>query len=521
MIASILAHAASHYAGSTAFEEAGQSVTYRDFAERVARLSALLSTFGIGPGERVAILAENSVALAEWYFAAAHGGFVLVPLNFRSHPEGLARVVAHSGAKLLVATDRFAALAAATRAALECVAPGAAPPHLLRLDRLFEQTRDATPPRPSVDVAPDAPAHLYYTSGTTGDPKGVVLTHRNVASHALLAIAALGLRESDVWGHIAPMFHLADAWATFAITWVGGRHVMVPDFDPPRVLDVLAGAVTMTNLVPTMLTDLVHHPEASSRTYPQLRRLLSGGAPIAPALVAKVMTTFGCEYVQTYGLTETSPYLTMSLLPARLAALPAAEQFRYRCKTGRPLAGVEVRVVRDDGTPVAADAKEVGEITCRGDTVTPGYWQNPAATAAAFRAGWFLTGDLAVVDGDGFLHIVDRKKDVIKSGGESVFSTEVEQVLYAHPGVKEAAVIGLPHARWGEAVVAVVVRRAADAAVTATPLDASELLRHCRAHLGGPQIPKAVVFQDALPRTGSGKLAKRLLRDALRTLELP
>ncbi len=515
MIASILAHAATQYADSIATVDGDRTLTYAQFADRVARLSTVLVEFGIQPKQRVAVLAENSVAFAAVYFAAAHAGIVLVPLNFRSHPEGLARVVTHSGSRLLLATARHRELAAATHAALSTGAQEQPPPHLVLLDERFDRVVAAARPRLATTVHPDDPAHLYYTSGTTGDPKGVVLTHRNVASHALLAIAALGLCEGDVWGHIAPMFHLADAWATFAITWVGGRHVMVPDFDPGKVLDALAGEVTMTNLVPTMLIDLVHRPEALQRRYPRLRRLLSGGAPIAPALVAKVMQTFGCEYVQTYGLTETSPYLTMSLLPARLAALPETEQFRYRCKTGRPLVGVEVRVARDDGTPVAPNGKEVGEITCRGDTVTPGYWQNPTATAAAFRDGWFLTGDLAVVDGEGFLHIVDRKKDVIKSGGESVFSTEVEQVLYAHPAVQEAAVIGLPHPRWGEAVVAVIVRRAGSS------VDAIELIAHCRAHLGGPQLPKAVVFQETLPRTGSGKLAKRLLRDSLRTLDLP
>jgi len=317
------------------------------------------------------------------------------------------------------------------------------------------------------------------------------------------------------------MFHLADAWATFAITQAGGRHLLVPDFEPERVLALLDGGVTITNLVPTMLTDLVHvsAPDAAGagaartavrgREYRALRLMLSGGAPIAPALVERIMATFRCEYVQTYGLTETSPYLTMSLLPEHLARLPPREQFAWRCKTGRPLAGVAVRVVRDDLSDVRPDGREVGEIVCRGDTVTPGYWQNPAATAAAFRDGWFLTGDLAVLDSEGFLQIVDRKKDVIKTGGETVFSTEVESVLCAHPHVRQAAVVGVPHERWGEAVVAVVVRQ------TGAALDETALLDHCRSHLGAHQVPKRIVFQDELPRTGSGKVAKRLLRDGL------
>jgi acyl-CoA synthetase (AMP-forming)/AMP-acid ligase II len=514
VIASILGRAVGQFGGRVAVTDGPRAVTYAELGDRVGRLAAVWRSLAIGPGDRVALLAENSLCYLESYFAAAQVGALLMPLSWRAHPEGLARLLAHAEAKLLVATPRFAALAAAAHAALATVAPAATAPPLLLADELLERLLAATPPLAPVAVAPDAPAHLYYTSGTTGEPKGVVLTHRNVTRHAQLAIAALGLDERDVWGHFAPMFHLADAWATFAITAVGGRHVMVGDFDPARALALLAGTITITNLVPTMLTDLVHHPDATRLRYPSLRRVLSGGAPIAPALVAKIMTTFGAEYVQTYGLTETSPYLTLSLLPERLQQLPPELQFEWRCKTGRPLPGVEVRVVRDDGTPVRADAREVGEIVCRGETVTPGYWRNPAATAAAFRDGWFRTGDLAVLDAEGFLQIVDRAKDVIKSGGESVFSTEVEKVVYDHPAVQEAAVIGVPHARWGEAVVAVVVRKAG------ALVDAAELLAHCRAHLGGPQVPKGVVFQDALPRTGSGKIAKRLLRDTWRGLEL-
>ncbi|MSR47383.1 MAG: fatty-acid--CoA ligase [Planctomycetes bacterium] len=519
MIASILNRAAAQFADTVAVVDGTRTVTYRELADRVARTAAIWSGLGLCPSDRVALLAENSLTFLEAYFAAAWGGFVLAPLNWRGHPEGLARIVAHAEAKLLIATPKFANLAAATRTATIATALAATPPHLLVTGTLLDTALPATPPLPQFRVAPDAPAHLYYTSGTTGDAKGVILTHKNVTSHARMAIDALSLCDRDVWGHIAPMFHLADAWATFAITAVGGRHVMVPEFDPPRVLEQLAGGITITNLVPTMLTDLVDHPnahpDASAHRYPSLRRVLSGGAPIAPTLVAKIMATFGAEYVQTYGLTETSPYLTMSLLPDHLAKLPPAEQFVWRCKTGRPLAGVEVRVARDDGTSVAADGREVGEIVCRGDSVTPGYWKNPTATAAAFRDGWFRTGDLAVLDHEGFVHIVDRAKDVIKTGGESVFSTEVEAILCTHPSVQEAAVIGLPHARWGEAVVAVVVKRSGATA------DAAALIAHCRAHLGGLQVPKRVLFQDALPRTGSGKISKRLLRDALRQVELP
>jgi acyl-CoA synthetase (AMP-forming)/AMP-acid ligase II len=511
LIPAILARAARHHAGATAVVEGDRSLTYGELAGRVAAFANRLRAAGLRPGDRVALLAPNSLLFLESYFAAAHAGLVLVPLNFRSHPEGLSRVLAHAEARLLVAAPRFEALATAAAWDPE----SGAPPRLLVADPAFDAELDHEARRGPASAAhesrPADPAHLYYTSGTTGDPKGVILTHQNVASHARLAAAALKLAASDVWAHIAPMFHLADAWATFAITDVGGRHVMVPDFEPGPILDLLADGVTLTNLVPTMLGDLVHRTDAAARQYRSLRLMLSGGAPIAPALVEKVMATFRCDYVQTYGLTETSPYLTMSLLPERLAALPPAEQFALRCRTGRPLEGVEVRVVRDDGSDVSPDGREVGEVICRGETVTPGYWRNPAATESAFRDGWLLTGDLANVDGEGFLQIVDRRKDVIKTGGETVFSTEVEKILHGHPAVLEAAVVGVPHERWGEAVVAAVVARAGSSAGEAALID------HCRAHLGSHQVPKRIVFVTALPRTGSGKIAKRLLRDRLTT----
>ena len=511
LIPAILARAVRQCASATALVEGDRTLPYGAVGERVARLAARLREAGVAPGERVALLAPNSILAFEAYFAAAHAGAILVPLNFRAHPDGMRRLMDHAQVRALLVAPRFEELA---RAAVSTQT-------LLVADAAFDASLERGAPLPPHAVRPEDPAQIYYTSGTTGEAKGVVLTHKNVASHAQLAIAALKLDERDVWGHIAPMFHLADAWATFAVTHVGGRHVLVPDFVPERVLEILDGGVTITNLVPTMLTDLVHasapgaagdgaaRTEVPSREYRALRLMLSGGAPIAPALVERIMATFRCEYVQTYGLTETSPYLTMSLLPEHLARLPPREQFAWRCKTGRALAGVEVRVVRDDLSDVRPDGREVGEVACRGDTVTPGYWQNPAATAAAFRDGWFLTGDLAVLDSEGFLQIVDRKKDVIKTGGETVFSTEVESVLCAHPHVRQAAVVGVPHERWGEAVVAVVVRQ------TGAALDEPALLDHCRSHLGAHQVPKRIVFQDELPRTGSGKVAKRLLREGL------
>ncbi len=525
LLASVLFRAQTQFRDSPAVAHEGTTRTYGELGERVGRLAGALLAGGLYPCDRVAVIAPNCPWMLESSLAAASAGLVLLPLNVRSNPSGLARLVRHSRARALLAHSSFEALAKEVHGLLQPgeppmsdSPPAGTPPsslksstetacRLLLEDELTRKSRRTAPAR-AHQAAPDAAAQIYYTSGTTGDPKGVILTHRNVATHALMAISALELGQADVWAHIAPMFHLADAWATFAITWVGGCHRFLPRYTPEDSIDLLASGTTITNLVPTMLSDMVHCPQAR-RPYPGLRAILSGGAPIASALVDKILEIFGCRYIQTYGLTETAPFLTMSILPRHLERLPEPQRRALVCKTGRPLAGVEVEVVREDGSEVRPDGREVGEVRARGDSVTPGYFDNPEATKAAIRDGWLYTGDLAVVDEHGFLNIVDRRKDTIKSGAETVFSSEVEQVFYAHPAVREAAVIGLPHPRWGEAVVAIVVLKPA-----AEPSE-EQLLEHCRAHLGGAQIPKRILFKPSLPRTGSNKIAKRLLREEL------
>ena len=486
-------------------------LTYRQVARRAAGLAGHLRDRGIGPGDRIAILDDNSHEYLEAYYAAAYLGAVLVPLNVRLRPPDLARILMDAGARALIAAPRFEETTAQFLAHGMPLDPvlrtRAAPGDPPRPGEPYEAAARASPAPPG--AAPeDAPAHLYYTSGTTGRPKGVILTHRNVCQHSLAAVAELRLDGADVWGHIAPMFHLADAWATFAVTWVGGRHVIVPRFDPDAVLAAITRErVTLTNLVPTMLNALVHHPAQDSYDLSSLRLVLSGGAPIAPALVRQVVSRLGCEYVQTYGMTETSPYLTLSLLTERLRALPPDEQLAIKAKTGRPFLSVQLEVVGEDGRPVAPDERQVGEIRVRGGTVSPGYWNRPEETAAAFRDGWLYTGDLAVIDPEGYVNIVDRKKDVIITGGEKVYSTEVEHVLHDHPAVREAAVYGVPDDHWGEVVRAAVVLNPEAVAGD------RELTAFCRDRLAGFKVPRGFDFLDALPRTGTGKINKKGLRD--------
>jgi acyl-CoA synthetase (AMP-forming)/AMP-acid ligase II len=369
--------------------------TYREFADRIYRLANFLGSKGVEKGGCVAIMHHNSHEFLESYFAVAQLGAILNPLNVRLSPKELAFILKDSGASLLIASGRF------------CESIGSLLEIETDLDKIIWTGRwdkpasvesfdyedslggeGATPP-PVPEISDNDVAHLYYTSGTTGRPKGVMLSHKNVCIHALAAIAELKLGDYDNWIHVAPLFHLADAWATFAITWAGGKHVVVPDFDPTSVLFTMQNEqVTITNMIPTMLNMLINTPGVETYDFSSLRAILSGGAPIAPEVVKKIMEIFKCDYIQTYGMTETSPYLTLSILKEKLTRLSPEKQFDYKAKTGRPFIGVLLKVVREDGTVVLPNNKEVGEIIVKGDIVTEGYWNRPEETANALKDGW-------------------------------------------------------------------------------------------------------------------------------------
>lgn len=495
-------------------------MSYRTFAGRVFRLCRAFAALGAGPGDRIAILHQNCHCFLEAYFAAAHLGAVLVPLNVRLSAGELASILTDCEPVILLAQwdfkDQGREAVRGARGIRHTVWTGAqvrpegTSEH--SYEDLLARQVDGEPPDPP--VGDEDVAQLYYTSGTTGRAKGVMLTHKNVKTHALGTIAELRLSDRDHWYHVAPLFHLADAWATFAITWAGGKHVIQPVFDAGQVLEgIEREAITLTNLIPTMLNMMVNHPEVSSHDYSSLRVLLSGGAPIAPEVVRKIIETFGCDYVQTYGMTETSPYLTLSILKAHLEDRPDEERLAFKASTGREFINVALKVVDEEGREVARNNRDVGEIIVRGDTVTPGYWNLPEETAKAIRGSWLYTGDLAVMDEERYVTIVDRKKDMIITGGENVYSTEVENVLYEHPEVLEAAVIGVPDPHWGEAVKACVVVK------EGRRLTEEALIAFCKERLARYKAPKSVEFLDRLPRTGSGKIYKKGLRETYRNEE--
>jgi fatty-acyl-CoA synthase len=516
ILTEVLGKALRLYPQKRAIRCGDESWTYAEFGERVNRLSQALLTLGVSRGDRVAILHRNCHRYLECYFGVMQIGAVLVPLNYRLSASDWMATLEDSGAVALVAEEAFRedVKAVTDRMGDSCrvvwspgdAAAGSSQGPFYEYEALLREA--SSDPPPPVSIQPEDMAQIYYTSGTTGQGKGVVLSHRNVYMHALGTIAEFKLDDSDVWLHAAPMFHLADGWATWSITWVGGVHVLVPDFREQVVLEAVEREhVTTTNLIPTMLNALVNYADVDKYDYSSLRLLLSGGSPIAEKLAERAMETFGCEYAQTYGMTETSPYLTVSTLKDHLRTLSPEEQMRFRATTGREFITVQLRVVDEQGRDVRTDGRQVGEIIVRGDSVTSGYWNLPDTTDEAFEDGWLHTGDMAVMDAERYVTIVDRKRDMIITGGENVYSVEVENELYAHPAVLEAAVIGVPDEKWGEAVKAIVVLKEGQQATE------EEIIQFCKERMAHFKAPKSVDFAPSLPRTGSAKIAKVALRE--------
>jgi long-chain acyl-CoA synthetase len=508
-ISQILARAVQFFPHHTACVSGDTRLTYDALQARVYRLANVLQQHGIGKGSRVAVLSANSIPYLEMYYATAALGALIVPLNFRLAPAELAYILRDSGSTVLLVGEGFAELYQRTRqrlatAPLTFTAAEDAPDDMLGYESCLAQASATFTP---VEVDEHDLAGLFYTSGTTGHPKGVMLSHRNLVSNAYHFLSTIHEEEGEVYLHCCPMFHLADGPTSHRITWLGGTHVIVPSFEPLAVLEAIQRErVTSVLLVPTMINFLVNHPAIGDYDLSSLRRVLYGASPMPVELLRRAAQVFGCPLIQLYGLTETSPLLTM-MAPRYLAFAGEEAAVRRLASCGRAVPGVQVRVVNDQGADVQPG--EVGEIMARGPNIMQGYWNKPAETAAAFRHGWFCTGDLATVDDEQFIFMVDRKKDMIITGGENVYSTEVENALYQHPAVLEAAVIGVPDERWGEAVLALVVLKPH---ATATDTD---LIEHCRGLIAHYKCPRRLEIRpEPFPQSGSGKILKASLRES-------
>jgi len=487
--------------------------TYLQFKNRVDKLAGSLRSLRIKKGDRIVIFHQNCHIFLESYFAVAKIGAVLVPINYRLNKEDFDYIINDSQAKMLITQFEFYDQVDRDKydvPLILVVAEGkdgenSASKSSLNYESLIK--RGTNNPEHEVVIEDADTAQIYYTSGTTGRPKGVILTHGNNLEHARASASEFCLTPEDNWLHVSPLFHLADAWAVWAMTLSAATHVMIPCFESCSVLQSIQDHhVTLSNFIPTMLNILVNISGVQNYDFSSLRLILSGGAPIARDVVKKVIKTFRCDYMQTYGMTETSPFLTISKLSENMAALSFEEKLHYKSKTGRPFSGIQLKVIKENGCQVKPNDKDVGEILVKGKTITPGYWQLPEETTKRIINGWLHTRDLAVVDPEGFLTIVDRMDDQILSGGENVYSIEVEDVLYSHPAVLEAAVFGLSDPIWGEIVTAVVVKKEEG-------FDENDIIRYCKEKLAPFKSPKKVFFTDELPKTGSLKIHKYKLRE--------
>ncbi len=488
----LLARARRSFPNREGVLDGDQRWTYGAFAERCDRHAHMLQRdLGVGPGDVVAWLCGNTHELLEAYYGVLLAGGVLLPLNIRLAPAELRTILDDSGAVVLFRHP-------------DQVDPAHAVRTILLGDEL-EALLAAQPggPAPTPVVDERAPAELFYTSGSTGTPKGALLSHRGLYLHAIHSALTMGLTGDDVFLHTIPLFHV-NGWGTpHFVTGLGGVHVLLPRFDAGEVLRLVeAHGVTRLFLVPAMARLLLDHPSSADRDLSSVKQVSIGGSASSPALLAEVEARFGCPVICGYGMTESSPTLTRSLPKPGLAH--TAEQ---RATTGFPILGVDVRVLADGDVEVPWDGVTIGEVCARSNHVMIGYLHAPEATAAALRDGWLRTGDLAVVDFNGYLTLVDRAKDLIVSGGENVASVEVEQALEAHVAVREAAVIGVPDKRWGE------VPRAFVSLVPGTTADEAELIAWVRTRLAAFKAPTSVVILDDLPKGGTGKLQKQALRD--------
>ncbi|HEV2283555.1 MAG TPA: long-chain-fatty-acid--CoA ligase [bacterium] len=511
--------AADVYGDRTALVDGGERYTYAEFAGRCLRLAAALREFGLGPGDRAAVLAPNTHRALECYTAVPLAGGVLVPLNTRLDAADYRYIVDHAGCRVLLADPSFADLAGSLRddLGLRVVVLGgngaAGTPRgtAAGVEDLIAGAPSGWTGRllDAVDALDEnAPISINYTSGTSGHSKGVIMTHRMTALNVLDVLVHARLSGDDVYLHTLPMFHVNGWGGVWAVTAAGARHVCLPRVDPPAVVRLIdAEGVTVAFAAPTVLVMLGGDPSTQGWRPRQRVRWYVGGAPPPAALIKRCEEELGFEIVHVYGLTETGPWLTVCEWRTAWDDRPLAERAALKARQGiGQIAAGRVRVVREDLADVARDGAEIGEIVVRGPTVTPGYYRDPEATAAATAGGWFHTGDLAVVHPDGYAQIVDRKKDLIISGGETISSVEVEGVLYQHPAVLEAAVVASPDPVWGEVPRACVVLRSGARAT------AGELIAFCRERLAHFKAPKAVEFVDALPKTATGKIQKYLLR---------
>ncbi len=481
----------------------GRARSWSEVQGRVARLAAALQATGLEPGERVAILSLNSDRYLETTFAVGWAGYCVVPLNTRwALPEN-EYALNDSGSRILLFDDAFAGQASDLLRQVESLdtgvymGDGEAPEGSLDYEALIADSEAV----PASDRGDGDMAGIFYTGGTTGFPKGVMQSHHALWASALGGLPAFNMTRDATYLHVAPMFHMADFAGSMGTTLMAASHTMLPGFEPGEVLRTLGEqGITHVLLVPAMIKMLLNHPDADLAESAPLQQILYGASPMPAATLLECQRRWpSVDLVQAYGQTELAPIATM------LSAADHRVGGERLKSAGRPTAINDIRIVGVDGEDLPRG--QSGEIAVRGPHTMIGYWNKPAETDNTLVDGWVFTGDAGYFDEDGFLYIVDRVKDMVVTGGENVFTTEVENALISHEAVQDVAVIGIPHEEWGEAVHAIVIFHAGQSATE------QELNDHCRQRIAGYKLPKGYTFrEEPLPLSGAGKVLKTELR---------
>ena len=490
-------------------------LTYRQFGDRVNQWVHLMTSLGVRKGERVAIISQNDHRMLDGFFGAPLLGAIYMPINFRLIASDFEYILNHAEAKVLIVEDWLVP-------AIEEIRP-----RLTSVEQFLVATDDTTIPpgwqsydellaaAPATEVEPavideNETATILYTSGTTGRPKGVMTTHRNIYLNAMNSIIEFGLTHDDVYFHTLAMFHCNGWGVPYAVTGMGGKHVVVKKYEPGNFFEMATKErMSFACMPPTMINMAMNHPLTAEQqaALPRPVRVATAGSAPPMAVIKAMQERLGWQVIQVYGLTETSPFLTVSKVKPHMRDWPEEDRLRVQTRTGYCMLGVDLRVVDLNDQDIEPDGQQIGEIVARSNVVMAGYWRQPEATDAVIVDGWFHTGDMATIDREGMVEIVDRKKDLIISGGENVSSIEVEGMLYQHPAVLEAACIAIPDEKWGEAPAALVVLKPGQSATE------EEIVQFCRERMAHFKCPRSVSFIDALPRTTTGKIQKNLLRD--------
>jgi acyl-CoA synthetase (AMP-forming)/AMP-acid ligase II len=481
----------------------GRQYSWSRLQHRVACLAGALRDFGLGEGDRVGILSLNSDRYYESVFAIPWAGYCMVPLNTRwALPENN-YAVSDSGTRVLLFDDAFTEQAGQLLQEIEALqaavymGDGECPDWA----QSYEELVAANEPVLASARGGDEMAGIFYTGGTTGFPKGVMQSHHAIWASAMGALPNFEMDREDAYLHVAPMFHMADFAGSMGLTLCCGTNVILESFDPGQVLRTFAEEkITHVLLVPAMIKMVLNHPDAATADLSSLKNIIYGASPMPAATLEQCMSVWpGVGLVQAYGQTELAPVATM------LSAGDHLEGGEKLKSAGRPTAVNDIRIVDEEGNTCAEGVS--GEIAARGPNTMIGYWNKPEETAKAMSDGWVLTGDAGYFDDQGYLFIVDRVKDMVVTGGENVFTTEVENAVISHAAVQDVAVIGIPHAEWGEAVHAIVILHAGKSVTE------EELIVHCRELIAGYKLPKGVTFrEEPLPLSGAGKVLKTELR---------